>query len=125
MFSSIAPRDSCVARVLSVHPAPVGRALSGDCGGGPARLGGQSPPYRGPVDRVDRDAERRGLDERPYRERHTQSQDELVELAEEQGGDHGGRRVTTTAEERRASEHDHRYGGQEVRVALECSWLVG
>ena len=86
----------------------------------------EAPCDRSPIDGVERDShgERPGLDERPRRERHAESEHDLVELGQEESGDRRRDEVAATAEQRRAAEHDRRDRRQEIVVALVGRRLI-
>src|SRR6266404_247811 len=82
--------------------------------------------YR-PPNRVDADTKTQGqsLDDGLSRVGHTNCECELAQLVQEECGDDGRDRETTTAKQRRSAENDHGYRRQEQGIALECRWFTG
>src|SRR5580693_7964739 len=82
--------------------------------------------YR-PPDRVDADTKTQGqgLDDGLSRIRHTNCECELAQLVEEERGDDGRNRKTTTAKQRRSTENDNGDGRKEQRIALERRGFAG
>src|ERR1700735_3129445 len=77
-----------------------------------------NPVYR-PPDRVNADTKTQGqsLDDGLSRIRHTNCECELAQLGQEERGDDGRDRKTTTTKQRRSTENDDSDGRQEQGVA--------
>src|ERR1700722_5210202 len=82
--------------------------------------------YR-PADRVNADTKTQGqrLDNGLSRIRHADCECELAQLVQEERGDDGRNRKTTTAKQRRSAENDNGDGRQQQGIALECRRLTG